>query len=85
MEMNYVYSAILGYLLGSIPTAFILLKKSKSLDIRKKGSGNVGALNAYEVSNSKSIGILVLIIDFSKGLISYLLAVLFLGIIPTNS
>lgn len=76
MEMNYVYSAFLGYLLGSIPTAFILLKKSKSLDIRKNGSGNVGALNAYEVSNSKSIGILVLVIDLLKGLVSYLFAFL---------
>ncbi len=75
MEMNYIYSAISGYLIGSIPTAYIILKKSKSLDIRKNGSGNVGALNAYEVSRSKMIGVFVLIIDLLKGIVSYLAAV----------
>ncbi len=74
MEMNFVYSAIFGYLIGSIPTAFIILKKANSLDITRNGSGNVGALNAYEVSNSKLIGVLVLIIDLLKGLISYVVA-----------
>jgi glycerol-3-phosphate acyltransferase PlsY len=66
METDFIYSAISGYMIGSIPTAYIFLKKAKSLDIRKNGSGNVGALNAYEVSNSKLIGVLVLIIDLLK-------------------
>ncbi len=73
--MNYIYSAVLGYLLGSIPTAYILLKRVYSIDITQSGSGNVGALNAYEVSRSKQIGIFVLLIDLLKGVISYNLVI----------
>lgn len=65
--MQYTLSFIIGYLLGSIPTAYLILKKSKNIDITKEGSKNVGALNSYEVSNSKLLGLLVLIIDFAKG------------------
>jgi len=65
--MQYLVSCLIGYLLGSIPTAFIILKKVKGIDITTTGTGNVGAMNSYEVSKSKSLGILVFIIDFLKG------------------
>ncbi|MCH8170913.1 MAG: glycerol-3-phosphate acyltransferase, partial [Bacteroidetes bacterium] len=39
--MQYLISIIIGYLLGSIPTAYFLLKITKGIDIRKSGSGNV--------------------------------------------
>lgn len=65
--MYYVISAIIGYLLGSVPTAYILVKRSKGIDITEAGSRNVGALNSYEVSQSKLIGLAVLLIDFIKG------------------
>lgn len=68
--MNYVSALIIGYLIGSFPTAYILLKKSKGIDITKKGSGNVGAMNSFEASKSKLIGITVLIIDALKGWLS---------------
>lgn len=68
--VEIITSIILGYLIGSIPTAFIILKISKGLDIRKVGSGNVGTLNSYEVTNSKLIGFVVLIIDLLKGIFS---------------
>jgi glycerol-3-phosphate acyltransferase PlsY len=71
--MQYLISAIIGYLFGSIPTAYILLKKTSGIDITKAGSGNVGAMNSYEITNSKLIGILVLIIDFLKGMIPALI------------
>jgi glycerol-3-phosphate acyltransferase PlsY len=67
--MEYLFSSIIGYLFGSIPTAYLLLKITKGIDITIAGTGNVGAMNSYEVTNSKSIGIIVLIIDFLKGLI----------------
>lgn len=76
--MEYLVSSISGYLLGSIPTAYILLKKTKGIDITKSGSGNVGAMNSYEITNSKSTGIIVLIIDALKGFLSvFLLTFLF--------
>jgi glycerol-3-phosphate acyltransferase PlsY len=58
---------LLGYLLGSIPAAFIIVRWRSRLDIRQAGSGNVGTLNSYQVTGSKSVGILVLAIDFLKG------------------
>ncbi len=72
--MTYFISAILGYLLGSIPTAYLLLKKSHSIDITEMGSKNVGAMNAYDVTNSKKNGIIVFFIDFTKGLAAFLVA-----------
>ncbi|MCM8799399.1 MAG: glycerol-3-phosphate 1-O-acyltransferase PlsY [Candidatus Omnitrophica bacterium] len=62
------FSFLLSYLVGSIPTAYILVKFFKGIDIRKFGSGNVGATNAIRVLGKKK-GILVLIIDVVKGVI----------------
>jgi glycerol-3-phosphate acyltransferase PlsY len=74
--MSYLYSAIIGYLLGSIPSAYIFLKLFKQIDITNYGSQNVGAMNAYKVTKSKYIGIIVLAADFIKGFLSYKLAVI---------
>ena len=60
-------SFALGYLIGSFPTAFLLVKWTARLDIRVAGSGNVGALNAFDVTRSKLLGALVLLIDLAKG------------------
>lgn len=59
--------AALGYLLGSIPFGF-LVAKLKGVDIRKAGSGNIGATNVFRVVG-KSYGIAVFILDFMKGLL----------------
>lgn len=67
--MEYLLSIIIGYIFGSFPTAYVILKK-RGINITEAGSGNVGAMNSYEVTNSKSIGVLVLIIDFLKGFLS---------------
>lgn len=56
---------IISYLVGSIPTAFIF-GKIKGIDIRKSGSGNIGATNALRILGKK-IGISVLLIDILKG------------------
>lgn len=57
------------YLIGSIPTAYLVLKFRHQLDIRNEGTGNVGAMNSYDVTGSKSTGIFVFVIDFLKGII----------------
>jgi len=76
--MEYLLSAIIGYLFGSIPSAYLILKKKKGIDITNAGTGNVGAMNSYEVTNSKSIGLLVLFLDFIKAVIPVLIILLFL-------
>jgi glycerol-3-phosphate acyltransferase PlsY len=65
---------IVSYLLGSLPTAYIFGRILKGIDIRKFGSGNVGATNALRVLG-KGAGITVLAIDILKGFI----AVIFIG------
>lgn len=56
-----------SYLLGSIPNG-LLLSRLKGIDIRKHGSGNIGATNVFR-SVSKSLGLLTFFLDFLKGLI----------------
>jgi glycerol-3-phosphate acyltransferase PlsY len=71
LNINYglILSCIVCYLFGSIPNGYFLVKIYCQKDIRHEGSGNVGTLNAFEVSNSKSMGFTVLILDFFKGLV----------------
>ena len=63
----YVLAFAISYLIGSLPTAYIVVKRNAKIDIRSAGSGNVGTLNAYEVTGKRFIGILVLVIDVAKG------------------
>ncbi|MFQ3675151.1 MAG: glycerol-3-phosphate acyltransferase, partial [Endomicrobiia bacterium] len=59
---------ILSYFIGSIPTAYLIIKKIKKIDIRNIGSGNVGATNATRAGGIW-IGALTFVIDFLKGAI----------------
>ena len=65
---------LISYLIGSIPAAYIFGRLLKGIDIRKFGSGNVGATNALRVLG-KPAGIAVLVLDILKGFV----AVFFLG------
>jgi glycerol-3-phosphate acyltransferase PlsY len=61
--------ALAGYFIGSIPVAFLLARKRHGVDLRKEGSGNIGARNAFEVTANKRTGFAVLILDIHKGII----------------
>ena len=63
-------AALTGYLLGSIPTAFILVRWRSRIDLRAAGSGNVGALNSFEVTRSRAVGVSVLVLDLLKGVLA---------------
>jgi glycerol-3-phosphate acyltransferase PlsY len=63
-----IVSLIATYLVGAIPTAYIFGCVLKKIDIRKHGSGNVGATNAFRVLG-KGPGSAVLLIDIAKGII----------------
>lgn len=56
----------LSYLLGSIPTAYLLGRLVRDADIRRLGTENVGALNAYR-ELGRWIGAVVLVVDTGKG------------------
>jgi glycerol-3-phosphate acyltransferase PlsY len=65
--MPWIISAItISYVIGSIPTAYLFARLLKGMDIRKAGSGNVGATNAIRVLG-KGAGITVLLLDIFKG------------------
>ncbi len=66
--MNKLYYLIFSYLVGSIPFGYLFCKIFKRIDIRKFGSGNIGATNVYRVCGWK-LGIPVLILDILKGFI----------------
>jgi glycerol-3-phosphate acyltransferase PlsY len=68
----YILSALGGYVLGSIPLGYLLVKHRARVDIRTSGSGNVGAYNAGVVTGSTMLGITVGILDGSKGLAAVL-------------
>ena len=62
--LKAIASAIIGYLLGSISPSYIISKK-KNVDLRKKGTGNLGASNTF-VNLGKKYGILVMAFDIFK-------------------
>ena len=64
---------VIGYLLGSLPTAYIAGRILKGEDIRRMGDENSGAANAYRELGSK-VGILVGLIDAGKGALAILIA-----------
>jgi len=64
---------LLGYFLGSIPTAYIAGRLLKGGDIRQMGDGNVGAANAFRQLGAK-VGIAVGLVDIGKGTLAIVIA-----------
>jgi glycerol-3-phosphate acyltransferase PlsY len=64
---------LLGYLLGSIPTAYLAGHMVRHVDIRQVGDRNMGAANAYRHLGPKT-GIIVGLVDASKGALAVLIA-----------
>ncbi len=60
-----------AYLLGSIPTAYIAVRLGQARDIRRLGSGNVGATNAFKQAGVL-LGSLVMLADTGKGVVAVL-------------
>ena len=65
---------LVGYLLGSVPFAYLTTRVISGQDIRKAGSGNVGALNVYQ-NAGLAAGIGVLAADAAKGALAVLVPV----------
>jgi len=70
---------LLGFLVGSLPMAWVLVRVLTRQDISAVGSGNVGALNASRVAKSKWIGVAVLVFDALKGATAVWLAAWWTG------
>ncbi len=70
--MDYLYAILLGYLCGSIPTAYWLGRLVYRLNIFDHGSKNMGATNVFRVLGKKP-GMFTLLIDIIKGMLPVLI------------
>ena len=73
MTANTYIALIVGYLLGSVPFAYLLARRHRGIDLRVAGSGNVGAANLLRTT-TKKIGVSAMALDVSKGIASVLVA-----------
>ncbi len=76
--MSFVAVVLFGYLLGSCPWGYWLVRAVKHEDIRKVGSGNIGATNVWR-TYGRGLGIPVVVLDVLKGYIPALVAMQFVS------
>ena len=66
--MDYIITALVSYLFGSIPFGYLFTKILLKKDIRNIGSGNIGATNVLRTGN-KSLAYLTLVLDLAKAVV----------------
>ena len=76
--MSFVAVVLFGYLLGSCPWGYWLVRAVKHEDIRKVGSGNIGATNVWR-TYGRGLGIPVVLLDVLKGYIPAFVAMQFVS------
>lgn len=73
----YLIAAVFGYLMGSVPYGLLLTRVAGLGDIRRIGSGNIGATNVLRTGN-KMLAALTLLLDGLKGFLAVLIVALVL-------
>ena len=73
--MSYALAIVGGYLAGSIPTGYWLVRAARGVDIRTVGSGNMGGSNVWR-AYGPTLGLPVIVVDTAKGFVPALLATL---------
>ena len=71
--INYVVAAVVGYLLGSIPFGLIITRAAGVGDVRKIGSGSIGATNVLRTGR-RELAAMTLLLDAAKGFAAVALA-----------
>jgi glycerol-3-phosphate acyltransferase PlsY len=79
MILKAVILIALAYCMGAVPWGVILTRLFGHADVRKAGSGNIGAYNVYRVAG-KRLGIMTLLGDLSKGAAPVLIAMSWVGV-----
>lgn len=72
--------ALLSYLVGSIPSAYIIVRAITGEDVTTHGSGNVGAMNVKRTTGSWSWFVVAMVADMLKGFLPVILAKSLVGI-----
>jgi len=78
--MIIILTILISFLCGSIPTGYLIIKKLYGIDIRTKGSGNIGSTNVKRIAGIK-ISIVTQTIDILKGIIPVVLGMYLIKII----
>jgi glycerol-3-phosphate acyltransferase PlsY len=73
LVLKVIAAIVVGYLLGAIPFAYIIARTRKGIDIREKGSRNVGALAVWR-EVGPAFGIIALAADVGKGVLTVYVA-----------
>jgi glycerol-3-phosphate acyltransferase PlsY len=68
----FLIGGVLAYLLGSIPFGYLLVRTFRGQDVRRSGSGNIGATNVAR--SSPALGVLTLLLDAAKGYLAVAVA-----------
>jgi|Deesub1362A_J573_1020465.scaffolds.fasta_scaffold02642_3 glycerol-3-phosphate acyltransferase PlsY len=76
--MHILLGALMGYLLGSFPTGYVLVKLLKGEDLRKRGSGHIGGLNVTRQAGLPA-GAFTALVDAGKAYAAVALAGFWLG------
>jgi acyl phosphate:glycerol-3-phosphate acyltransferase len=76
--VSYAVAIVAGYLAGSIPTGYWLVRAVRHVDIRTLGSGNIGGTNVWRVFGRR-LGLPVIAVDTAKGFVPALLATIFVS------
>jgi glycerol-3-phosphate acyltransferase PlsY len=71
--IKLVAVVVIGYLLGSIPVGYLLLRRQAKVDVRAYGSGKTGAANVFRTAGRKW-GLLVAVLDICKGALAVVIA-----------
>jgi glycerol-3-phosphate acyltransferase PlsY len=74
--LNVLFLVAFGYLLGSVPSGWLVMKVYRNQDLRKLGSGNIGAANVFRAGGPGAFA-LTLIADGLKGFIPVMLGIVF--------
>jgi acyl phosphate:glycerol-3-phosphate acyltransferase len=64
--LDFIPATLIGYLVGSLPIGYLLTQGTRGIDLRRAGSGNVGAANVYRTSGLR-MAIGVMLADAGKG------------------
>jgi glycerol-3-phosphate acyltransferase PlsY len=76
--MDFIAAVVAGYLAGSLPFGYWLVRLTKGVDIRTLGSGNIGATNVWRVFGRR-YGLPIVALDTAKGFVPALVFTLLYG------
>lgn len=76
--MVVIITVIMSFLFGSIPTGYLVTKKMYGIDIRTKGSGNIGSTNVKRIVGRKA-SLITQVMDIAKGMVPVVVGIYILN------